>query len=145
MVLFKNIRLVLILHREPSNCLLSCGNKKHEGGTYVQKDNIRLSKKSQKLVVKWSGICEWLRKTTKLIYMGKINGTWETTATAELFSLFRINRIGYAHACVHLWVFMWEIFIKMFNEIATVISSCAQWFVGLILLMLKAVEIRTVD
>lgn len=77
--------------------------------------------------------------------MGKINGTWETTATAELFSLFRINGIGYAHACVHLWVFLWEKFIKMFNGIAMVVSNHTPWFAGLILLTLEAVEIGTVD
>lgn len=144
-VLFKDKGFVLILHKEPSNCSLNYGNKKYEEGTYVQKDNSWLSNQSQKLVVKWSGIYEWLWKTTKLIYMAKKKGTQETTATAELFSLFRINGIGYAHACVHLWVFMWERFIKMFNEIAIVVSSYTQWFAGLILLMLKAVVIRTVD
>lgn len=77
--------------------------------------------------------------------MGKINGTWETTVTAELFSLFEINGIGYTHAYVHLWVFMWERFIKMFNEIAVAVSSYTQWLSGLILLMLKAMEVRTVD
>lgn len=33
----------------------------------------------------------------------------------------------------------------MVNEIAMVVSSYTQWFAGLILLMLKAMEIRTVD
>ena len=77
--------------------------------------------------------------------MGKINSTWETTATAELFSLFKINGIGYAHACVHLRVFMRKRFIQMFNEIAMVVSGYKQWFASLTLLMLKAMEIRTVD
>lgn len=147
-VLFEDIGLVLILHKEPSNCLLSYGNKKYKEGAYVQKDNSWLSNQSLKLVVKrrkWSGICERLWKTTKLIYMGKRNGTWETTVTADLFSLFEINGIGYAYACVHLCVFVWEKFIKMFNEIATVVSSYTQCFGGLILLTLKVMEIRTVD
>lgn len=33
----------------------------------------------------------------------------------------------------------------MFNEITVVVSSYTQWFAGLILPMLKAMETRTVD
>jgi len=33
----------------------------------------------------------------------------------------------------------------MFNEIAMVVSGYKQWFASLTLLMLKAMEIRTVD
>lgn len=83
-ILFKDTGLLLILHKEPSNCLLSYGNKKYKEGMYVQKDNSWLSNQSPQLVVKLSGICEWLWKTTKLIYVVKISSTGETTATAVI-------------------------------------------------------------
>lgn len=47
------------------------------------------------------------------------------------------------HVCIYGC--LCERFIKMFNEIAMVVSSYTQCFTGLILLTLKVMEIRTVD
>lgn len=49
------------------------------------------------------------------------------------------------HMHVSIYGYLCERFIKMFNEIAMVVSSCTQRFAGLILLMLKAIGIRTVE
>lgn len=49
------------------------------------------------------------------------------------------------HMHVSIYGYLCKRFIKMFNEIAMVVSSYTQRSAGLILLMLKAIGIRTVE